>query len=172
MTTYAALLRGVNVGGHRRVPMGELRALLTSLGLADVQTYLQSGNAVFRSEQADADVLAAQIAEAIRDGLGVATTVMVRSAAELVDVVDGNPWPDRAAEPKLLHVLFLTAAPSSPPDVSRFAPEEALIRGRVGYLWYALGAGRSKLVLTLPGIEATARNWTTVTALARMTAEG
>ena len=171
MTTYAALLRGVNVGGHRRVPMGELRALLTSLGLADVQTYLQSGNAVFRSEQADADVLAAQIAEAIRDGLGVDTTVMVRSAAELVDVVDGNPWPERTTEPKLLHVLFLTAAPSSPPDVSRFAPEEALFRGRVGYLWYALGAGRSKLVLKLPGIEATARNWTTVVALRELAAE-
>ena len=169
MTTYVALLRGVNVGGHRRVPMPALRALLGSLGLTGVQTYLQSGNAVFGSDDG-AEALAARIAAAIRDELDVDTTVMVRSGAELAQVVADNPWPDRAASPKQLHVLFLTAAPQEQPDVSRFAPEEAVVRGRVAYVWYAHGAGRSRLVLPLPGIEATARNWTTVTALAELAA--
>ena len=175
MTTYAALLRGVNVGGHRRVPMGGLRELLTSLGLADVQTYLQSGNAVFRSEQTDEDDLAAAIRAALLHALGVDAAVLVRSAAELAAVVAGSPWPDRAAEPKRLHAAYLSSLPPAVPDTSRFAPDEVRVVGRAAYLWYADGAGRSKL--TLDALErhlrvtGTARNWTTATALARMTAQ-
>ena len=168
MTRCVALLRGVNVGGHRRVPMAQLREVLTAAGLADVQTYLQSGNAVFTSDLPPAEL--EQLAHrAIRDGMDVETTVLVRTAAELADVVRDNPWPERASSPTQLHALFLTAAPRVVPDTSRYAPEEAEVRGRVAYLWYAHGAGRSKLQLPLPDVDATARNWRTVLALLEMT---
>jgi uncharacterized protein (DUF1697 family) len=168
VTRCVALLRGVNVGGHRRVPMAQLRAVLTSAGLADVQTYLQSGNAVFASDREPVE-LERVVREVIRDQIGVDTTVLVRTAAELTATVDANPWPDRAASPTQLHAVFLSAEPEVVPDTSRYAPEEAVVRGRVAYLWYAHGAGRSTLQLALPGVEATARNWRTVLALAQLT---
>ena len=171
MTRYVALLRGVNVGGHRRVPMAELRAALKGLGLQDIATYLASGNAVFTSDLEPA-VLERAIHSAILERMSVGTTVLVRTAAEMAEVVADNPWPERAAEPKKLHVAFLTAEPAEVPDVSRYAPDEAEVRGRAAYLWYADGAGRSKLTLTLPGVEATARNWSTVLALAELAGDG
>ena len=171
MTRVVALLRGVNVGGHRRVPMAQLRTLLGELGYTDVATYLQSGNAVFTTQE-DPEAVARAVHEAILTGMDVDATVLVRTAAELADVVAGNPWPERAAWPKQLHAVFLTAEPAAVPDVSRFAPDEAEVRGRVAYVWYAEGAGRSKLTLPLPGVEAPARNWTTVLALAEMSGGG
>ena len=164
MTRYVALLRGVNVGSHQRVPMAELRAALTGLGLRDVATYLASGNALFTSEL-DAAALERAVHSAILERMSVGTTVLVRSAAELDAVVTANPWPERAAEEKKLHAVFLTAEPAAVPDFSRFAPDEVQVRDRVAYVWYANGAGQSKLQLSLPGVEGTARNWTTVLAL-------
>ena len=171
-TRCVALLRGVNVGGHRRVPMAQLRTLLEELGFTDVATYLQSGNAVFTTDEQDTEAVARRVHAAVLERMDVDTTVLVRTAAELAEVVEGNPWPERAASPKQLHAVFLTAEPAEVPDVSRYAPDEAELRGKVVYVWYAEGAGRSKLVLSLPGIEATARNWTTVLALAELSAGG
>lgn len=168
MTRYVALLRGVNVGGHRRVPMAELRAALTGLGLRDVATYLASGNAVFTSDL-DAAALERAVHSAILERMSVGTTVLVRSAAELATVVRDNPWPERAADEKKLHAFFLTAEPLAVPDFSRFVPDEVEVRGRVAYVWYANGAGQSRLQLTMPGVEGTARNWRTVLALAELT---
>lgn len=173
MTTYVALLRGVNVGGHRRVPMAALRALLEALRHTDVTTYLQSGNAVFRSDEPDTEQLGEQIAAAVREQLAVDAAVLVRSAAELAVVVAANPWPHRAAEPTKLHVAYLSAVPAVVGDVSRFAPDEVAVVGRAAYLWYAQGAGRSRLDLHAVeralGVTATARNWTTATRLAELT---
>jgi uncharacterized protein (DUF1697 family) len=169
MTRYVALLRGVNVGGHRRVPMAELRAVLTGLGLRDVSTYLASGNAVFSSDL-DAEALERAVHSAILERMSVGTRVLVRSAAEMAQVVADNPWPDRATEVTQLHAVFLTAEPADVPDLSHFLPDELEVHGRVAYVWYANGAGRSKLQLTMPGVQGTARNWRTVLALAEMTA--
>lgn len=175
MTTYAALLRGVNVGGHRRVPMSGLREVLGSLDLTGVTTYLQSGNAVFGSDEPDADVLSEAIRTAVRDSLGVDVPVLVRAAAELAQVVAANPWPERAAEPKKLHVGYLSSVPGDVPDLSRFPPDEVRVVDRAAYLWYADGSGRSRLTLDALeralAVTGTARNWTTATALARMTAD-
>lgn len=165
---FVVLLRGVNVGGHRRVPMAELRTLLTGLGFADVQTYLQSGNVVLTAEN-EPEQLERRVHDAILDGMGVDTTVLVRTAGELADVVARNPWPDRVDEPKKLHAVFLTAEAPAAQDFSRYAPEEVHVDGRTAYVWYALGAGRTKLPAQVPGVEGTARNWTTVLALMEMT---
>ena len=175
MTTYVALLRGVNVGGHRRVPMAELRALLESLDHTHVTTYLQSGNAVFRSARGDEQVLGREISDEVLRRLGVATAVLVRPGAELAAVAAANPWPEREQDPKRLHVAYLTSVPESAGHLSRFAPDEVRVVERAAYLWYADGAGRSRLTLDALeralGVTATARNWTTATTLARMAQE-
>ena len=143
--------------------MAELRRELAARGAAEVRTHLQSGNAVL---VADADPTPL-VVEAVA-ALGVRCEVVVRTAAELADVVGRCPWPGRAAaEPALLHVGFLSAAAEvrvrgTGPD------EEVRVDGREVWTWYGAGAGRSRLALDAPGAVLTARNWRTVTALAAL----
>src|SRR5579875_1879055 len=105
MRTHVALLRGVNVGGNNKVPMAELRKLAVELGHGDVATYIQSGNLVFSTARTDADGLAAQLEREIAARLGVTTTVVVVSRAELAQVVADNPYPHEQ-DPKHLHAVF------------------------------------------------------------------
>jgi uncharacterized protein (DUF1697 family) len=173
---YAAFLRGINVGGHNKVPMAELRALLTSLGYADLATHLQSGNAVF-SSQAPAAALEREIAEAVATRLGVSCAVMVRTGAELAAAVNGNPLGGEPENPSRYFVAFLAALPA--PQVIKaidgvsFEPDALWVRGREAYLWCPAGAAETKLTNAALekrlGVAATARNWNTVTKLASMT---
>ncbi|MFI8873391.1 DUF1697 domain-containing protein [Streptomyces sp. NPDC055243] len=178
---YAALLRGINVGGSRKLPMGELRPLLSGLGLGDVRTHLQSGNAVFTSETGDEDALAARVSEAIERHFGFAVDVLVRDGAYLKAVADACPFPAATLEAKQLHVTYF----SEPVDASRldgidpaaFLPEEFRLGDRALYLYAPDGLGRSRLgaVLSRPalfkGVIATTRNWNTVTKLVELTRE-
>ncbi|MEV8315976.1 DUF1697 domain-containing protein [Streptomyces sp. NPDC059900] len=181
---YAALLRGINVGGKKKVPMGELRPLLSGLGFGDVRTHLQSGNAVFTTAADDAggeDALAARVSEAIEGHFGFAVDVLVRDGAYLKAVADACPFPASALEGKQLHVTYF----SEPVDASRldgldraaFLPEEFRLGDRALYLYTPDGLGRSKLgeVLSRPalfkGVIATSRNWNTVTKLVELTGE-
>jgi uncharacterized protein (DUF1697 family) len=171
MARQIALLRGVNVGGSRRVPMAELRELLTGLGHEDVATYLQSGNVVLTSDLAP-ERLERELETAIVEGMGVDPLVVVRTRDELADVVDGNPLGE-VAEPKRFQVSFLSAAPD--PEVVRaleaadVAPERVAVRGREIYAWHPDGVQSSPLAKLLTdrklGVTATARNWNTVTKL-------
>ncbi|MFG2648390.1 DUF1697 domain-containing protein [Streptomyces sp. NPDC048436] len=178
---YAALLRGINVGGKRKLPMGELRTLLAGLGFGDVRTHLQSGNAVFTAEAADDDTLAGRIGEAIQRHFGFPVEVLVRDGAYLKAVADACPFPADALEGKQLHATYF----SGPVDTTRldaldqaaFLPEEFRLGDRVLYLYAPNGLGRSRLgeVLSRPalfkGVIATSRNWNTVAKLVEMTAE-
>ncbi|HEY3010433.1 MAG TPA: DUF1697 domain-containing protein [Micromonosporaceae bacterium] len=174
---YAVLLRGVNVAGNRKVAMADVRRVLESLGYADVSTYLQSGNAVISADKAKPDALERRIEKALASELGVDTRVLVRTHAELEAVIGANPFPAALAEPKFLHVVFLTADPT-PAAVARmnpaaYAPDEIEFGDRAAYVRYARGQGRSKLtpaVWNRLGVAGTARNWNTVGALARLTA--
>ena len=105
-TRYAALLRGINVSGHKKVPMAELRTLLTELGHADVRTYLQSGNAVFSSASGDEDALTAQLEQAIEERFGFAVPCLIRNGPYLASVADACPFPAAALEGKQLHVTY------------------------------------------------------------------
>jgi uncharacterized protein (DUF1697 family) len=177
VTAYVALLRGVNVGGHNRIAMPELRQLLDSLGHTDVATHLQSGNAVFRSGRRPTQ-LATEIEAAIAERCGLDVTVFVRSRAELDGVVRANPLPEAAAEPSKLLVAFLSATPArgraEALEQEWSGPEQ--VRGGDGvlYVWYREGVGRSKLTNALLdrrlGVETTSRNWNTVTKLLEMAA--
>ncbi|MFE7070224.1 DUF1697 domain-containing protein [Streptomyces sp. NPDC057620] len=180
-TTYAALLRGINVGGSRKVPMAELRTLLEGLGHAGVRTYLQSGNAVFTSDHGDEDSLAEELAGALADHFGFTVEVLVRDHAYLRAVLDACPFPAAELEAKQLHVTYFSA----PVDAERFVsvdrqtflPEEFRLGDRVLYLYAPDGLGRSKLAESLAkprvtkGIVATTRNWNTVVKLVELTGE-
>jgi uncharacterized protein (DUF1697 family) len=169
--TYVAMLRGINLGGHKRVAMQDLRALVAALPAQDVQTYVQSGNVVFRSGQTAAALVSA-LEERIRSGLGLDVTVLLRTEAQLRRVVSGNPF--AGVDVAKLHVTFLAEKPARDGarelEASDFHPDGLRVVGQEVYLHCPNGYGRSKLGNTFLerrlGTAATTRNWKTVTALA------
>jgi uncharacterized protein (DUF1697 family) len=170
VSRYVALLRGVNVGGKGKLPMAELRGLLGSLGYTDVETFIQSGNAVFTSS---ASVAATRLESAIRERFSIDVAVMLRSAAQLRKVVDANPY--SGVDPSKLHVGFMARKPAAALlaklETERFLPEEFTGRGTELYLYLPSGMGRAKLPAFLDrqiGIPTTVRNWNTVTKLAEL----
>ena len=173
MTTYLALLRGINVGGHTRVGMDDLRRLFADLGHADVTTYIQSGNVIFRSPVDDSSRLAAEIEERIAQDLSVAVTVLLRTRDDLARIVASNPFVGRRIEPAKLHLTFLADAPdrdrAARLDRPADAPDELSLVGREVYLYCPNGYGRTKLnnahVERRLGVAATTRNWNTFTRL-------
>ncbi|MEV5811733.1 DUF1697 domain-containing protein [Streptomyces mutabilis] len=178
-TRYAALLRGINVGGAKKLPMADLRALLEELGHGAVRTHLQSGQAVFASGHGDEETLAAELAQAVEKRFGFPVDVIVRDHAYLRAVAEACPFPAAELEPKQLHVTYFSA----PVDEERFAsidrpaflPEEFRLGDRALYLYAPNGLGRSKLAEALAkprvnkGLIATTRNWNTVTKLVELT---
>ena len=178
-TRYAALLRGINVGGSRKVPMAELRTLLEGLGHDGVRTHLQSGQAVFASGHGDEESLAAELAAAVERHFGFAVDVIVRDHAYLKGIVEACPFPAAELEPKQLHVTYFSA-PVTPErftevDRAAYLPEDFRLGDRALYLYAPDGLGRSKLAehLAKPrvnkGVVATSRNWNTVRKLAELT---
>jgi len=171
MTTWVALFRGINVGGKNLLPMQDLRDILSSLGCENVQTYIQSGNAVF-SAAAGAGALSTQIKDAIEKRFGFAPQVLLLTAERLKAIVAANPFPDAEKTPKFLHVAFLTEAPADP-DLDALsdlkAPsEQFLLFDGAFYLHAPDGIGRSRLAAKVErclGVATTARNWRTVTKL-------
>jgi uncharacterized protein (DUF1697 family) len=185
MPSHVALLRGINLAGHNRVAMADLREIMTSLGYTDVATYIQSGNVVFSTGQTDHLALAAAIEKAIAQRLDVAPRVVVLSAAELAQVMRDNPHPGEP-NPKMVHAVFLDAEPA--PEMvtavaeaqdkaaAKGARDTAQFVGRTLYLHTPDGYGRSELAALLarasgplfPRGAGTARNWATVTKLHEM----
>jgi uncharacterized protein (DUF1697 family) len=172
VTTWVALLRGINVGGARRIAMPELRATLESLGLEDVATYVQSGNVVFRRAGSRAAIRRA-VEDRIEEVFGLDVATMLRSKTDLDRITARNPWPERVADPTRVHVVFLdrkpTAAAVAELDPDRSPPDEFLVDGSEIFVSYPNGSGRSKLTLDYferrLDVRATARNWKTVTKL-------
>lgn len=153
-TTYAALLRGINVGGSRKVPMADLRTLMEDLGHGGVRSYLQSGQAVFTADHGDEETLAAELAGAIEKRFGFAVDVIVRDHAYLKAIAEACPFPAAELEAKQLHVTYFSA----PVDADRFAeidqaaylPEEFRLGDRALYLYAPDGLGRSSSPSTCP----------------------
>ncbi|WP_374776407.1 DUF1697 domain-containing protein [Streptomyces sp. NBC_01310] len=177
---YAALLRGINVGGSKKVPMAELRALLEGLGHGDVQTYLQSGNAVFSSAKKDPGRLARELEKTIEAHFGFRVACLVVDGAYLRAVADACPFPAAELEGKQLHATFFSEQPGAERfaalDEAAYLPEEYRLGDHVLYLYAPNGLGRSKLAEALAkpavvkGIDATTRNWNTVAKLVELTA--
>ncbi|WP_314178606.1 DUF1697 domain-containing protein [Streptomyces winkii] len=170
MTTYAALLRGINVGGHKKVPMAELRDVMTGLGWTGVRTYLQSGNAVFTTEDPDPGE---RLERAVAERFGFDVRCLVRTAGELRAVAAACPYPASELDPAKLLVLFLEEPPGEghfgSVNAADFAPDTFEHVGGAVYCYFPDGMGRSKLPAALeavrPKITMTGRNWRTVQRL-------
>ncbi len=172
MKTTIALLRGINVGGKRVLPMKELVAILEDLGCRNARTYIQSGNVVFRSMEGDVARLAGEIGAAIAARHGFTPEVILLSVDELHAAIAANPFREAEATPKSLHLGFLAAAPDAPDlaalERAREASERFAIRERIFYLHAPDGTGRSRLANNaerLLGVPLTSRNWRTVCAI-------
>ncbi len=173
MHTWAALLRGVNVGGRARVPMGELTEVLGSLGHENIVTYIQSGNVVFHGRSGDRAAVGAALEQAIAERFGLSVTVMLRTPAELGAIARANPFPAAEKTPAKLHVVFLDGVPDAPAvaalDPERSAGDRFAVSGSEIYLELPSGAGRTKLTLDWferrLGVRGTARNWNTLVKL-------
>jgi uncharacterized protein (DUF1697 family) len=174
MAVMVSMLRGVNVGGHNMIKMEALRALYASLGIRDAQTYVQSGNVVFRTRERDLGQLARRIENAIKRRFGFRPEVILRTPSDLRAVIRRNPFaspPD--LDPRKLLVTFLASDPG-PEARDRMlkinaGPEELRIEGRELTIYYPNGMGRAKLspALIEKTLETsgTARNWNTVRKL-------
>ncbi len=175
MNTIIALLRGINVGGHNKLPMKELKALLEEMGLTNVQTYIQSGNVVFQSEEADRARLTQRITVAIADSFGFAPQVFLLDLTSLQVAMAANPFPEGEAEPKSLHLFFLDGIPKDSNldalEEVRAENERFALIDQVFYLHAPDGIGRSKLAERVGrgwDVSLTARNWRTVTKIYEM----
>jgi uncharacterized protein (DUF1697 family) len=180
VTVFAALLRGVNVGGRNTVAMGALKQLCASLGLAQATTVLQSGNVVFRAAGAYPRPIERKIRDALLRELHVECEVQIRTASELRKIIEANPLAGPARkDPSHLVVVFLSGAPEKEAAgalVREYSgPEEIRFADRELYIHYGEGIGRSKLTASVLerhlGVSCTARNWNTVGKLLEV-AEG
>ena len=174
-TTYVALLRGINIGASKRVPMAQLRALLSGLGYADVTTLLNSGNAVFRAAGSSAAQHAAAIAAAIERSLGFEVPVIVKSGKELAAITAGNPLAGAAENPSRLLVAFVqdprqvralefVRALAAPPERFSLGTHAAYLLCPAGVLKSEAG----EALLGKAGGGVTTRNWATVLKLAAL----
>ena len=199
MASHVALLRGINVGGRNKVPMADLREVVTSLGHTGVSTYIQSGNILFSTAEDDTAKLAAALESAIEDRFGIWSSVVVLSREELARVLAANPYPDEP-NPRMVHVVFLNGSP--PRDLldritaaesaaaakgSRDTVHAASAGPAAGqphalFLHTPDGFGTSELAQNVfkilappkkskPGLAATARNWATATKLLSLSEE-
>jgi uncharacterized protein (DUF1697 family) len=177
MTAFVSLFRGINVGGHRSIRMDELKDLHESLGLKDVFPYIQSGNVVFTSDDADLARLRRQIEDGFEKKFGFHAEVIVRTSSELRDIIEKNPFQSQQSkESKWVVVMFLAARPDDTAweDLLKTyaGPEELFITGKELYIYYTNGIGRSKLSNSF--IEkklktvGTARNWNTILQLQKL----
>jgi len=176
MPIMIALLRGVNVGGHHKVKMDELRALCQTLKLRDAQTYVQSGNVVFRTDEVDALRLAKRLEDAIERKFGFHADIVLRTPAELKKLIAGSPFANRKGlEPGKLVVTFFACDLEEDRCQQirslKAEVEEIQLAPRELFIYFPDGMGRSKLVPLLDRTlkkTGTARNWNTVTKLLAM----
>lgn len=177
MPVIICMLRGVNVGGHNLIKMDALKALCVSLKLRDPQTYVQSGNVIFNTEEKDLAKLGTRIQDAIERKIGFRPNVILRTSAEMRKVVARNPFAKRSGiEPGKLLVNFLAGDPGKDAREKALAikigPEEMHILGREAYIYFPNGQGRSKFpwpaIERTLGTSSTGRNWNSVTKMLEM----
>ncbi len=177
MTVAIGLLRGVNVGGNRKIKMEVLRGLCESLKLCDPQTYIQSGNVVFRVKPRDLPGISKRIEAEIERTHGFRPDTVIRTVAEMRSVIARNPFANRpGVEPAELLITFLAAAPSAEAVDNlrklKIEPEELHVDGSQLYIYFPEGMGRSKLQMAMVEralkVSGTGRNWNTTTKLLAM----
>jgi len=182
MPAYAALLRGINLGGGTKVAMAELRSVCSDLGLSRVETYIQSGNVVFSSRRTDVAGLTGELESAVSGAFGFEIPVVLRSGSQLGVVAGANPFVEAGNDERALSVGFLGARPEServrmllsdPLASPSPGGDEFAVRGEEVFIHHPNGYGRTKLTNVFferrLGTHMTVRNWRTVTTLVSMT---
>jgi uncharacterized protein (DUF1697 family) len=170
---YVALLRGINVGGRRKVPMSDLRESVEALGYTNVRTYIQSGNVVFTAKTGSAAGVRAAIEQRLEHDFGFDVTVLLRTSKELATTLRNNPFDTDA------YVTFLESVPErariAAIDAARYAPDEFAAHGREVFIRCPNGYGNTKINNALferaLGLRATTRNYKTVKTLAEWLAD-
>ena len=180
MPTYIAMLRGINVSGHKIVKMDRLRAAFESLGFHHVTTYVQSGNVVFTAAKDTPARLSGKIGEKMQRVFGFSVSTVLKTPKELEKVIENNPFAkNKQIDVSSLHVTFLSEPPATSarkklegiaagPDQFRVARQEIYLHCPDGY-------GRTKLSNTafekMLSVSATTRNWKTINTLFEMASE-
>jgi uncharacterized protein (DUF1697 family) len=177
MTKYLALLRGINVSGHNMIKMDALKKMLENMGFQNVETYIQSGNVFFESEEENAAGIGFKIKQEISKVFGYDVPVIMVSKKDLELCFKNNPYlKEKECDIKKLYVAFiskeLTAAAINDLKISNFKPDEAAIDSNRIYIKYAIGAGKTNLdqkyIEKKLNVVATIRNWNSVTKLLEM----
>ena len=173
MPRYVALLRSVNVAGHGRLAMDELRASFGALGYSDVTTYIQTGNVLFSTGSKSETGIAAAIEQRLAEDFGDAPAVIIRSVPDLLRVGSASPYAKAGADPARHHVTFLVTRPSKAAlDAFALPPsgrDELVVDGKEVYVHTPDGYAETKYTGTFLerrlGVVSTTRNWNTVTKL-------
>ncbi len=173
MNTYISLLRGINVSGQKKIKMAELKELYESLGFKDVQTYIQSGNVIFKDKKIDQDKIIKRIENKIGQQYGYRVTVIMRTPDEMNSIIKNNPFPDFAAETKMLYVTFLAEEidPSKISGLEKYKAKDDkyVLIGKNFYFYCPGGYGKTKLsnntIERVFSAPATTRNWNSVLTL-------
>lgn len=180
MPVYIALLRGINIGPHKRMRMEKLRASCEALGFAGVKTYIQSGNVIFKAPKLSPAALAKQLGECIVKDFGFSSEVISRSREEMKAIVNSNPFlRERGIDPSKLHVVFLSQRPSAAAlkklQELTLAPDRVSSGDEEIYFYFPNGVSGSSLwkrpLDRVTGVAGTMRNWKTVTTLYQMATE-
>jgi uncharacterized protein (DUF1697 family) len=177
MPVYVSLLRGINLGGHKKIKMDQLRTSFEALGFEQVKTYIQSGNVVFKAPNTSPDGLCKKIETKIQGDFGHSVSVIVRTANEIKQVMSNNPFVKvNGIDPEKLHVMFLSKAPETRAlekvILLASAPQRLRCVGRELHLYLPHGVAESfvmrKPVDRLLAVVTTMRNWRTVNAIHQM----
>jgi uncharacterized protein (DUF1697 family) len=174
MEITLAILRGINVGGHHKIPMADLKTLFQEAGFKHITTYIQSGNIVFENHHLLPAEISQVITAKIQDRYNFTIPVITRTLAEMESLLNQSPWPDNEqVDTAKLLVTFLDQVP--PPellhklDAAPYAPDKFILRGREIWVYCPNGYGNTKLTNALfekkLKVTATTRNWRTVTEL-------
>lgn len=175
----AAFLKGINVGGNKKIDMEGLRRLISAVGCGEVRTHLQSGNVVFTCESGDVSSLAPRIEKAIESEYGFGSAVILRTAKELSSALKGDPLSNVADNPSRHLIGFLAGPPkaSAVKEAESASTDTDLVRvlGRHLYMWCPAGISASPLFKVnfdrVLGTTVTTRNWKTTSRVAQLLAE-
>jgi uncharacterized protein (DUF1697 family) len=177
MPIYISLLRGINVGGHKRIKMDQLRKSFEALGFEQVKTYIQSGNVVFQTGKLSPATLSKRIEERILTDFGFSVSVISRSSDEMAKAIARNPFlKERDIDHERLHVMFLSEAPA-PAALKKLAaltaaPDQCRSSDREIYFYLPNGVSKSVLMKSpvdrILAVVTTTRNWKTVNSLHQM----
>jgi uncharacterized protein (DUF1697 family) len=177
MSIYISMLRGINVGGHKRIKMDDLRKSFEALRFEQVKTYIQSGNVVFKTRKTSTSVLSQRIEEKIAGDFGFSVSVISRSSDEMVRTIERNPFlNERSIDPERLHVMFLSDAPA-PAALKKLSdltapPDQCRSLGSEIYFYLPNGVSGSVLMKSplnrILAVVTTTRNWRTVNSLHQM----